>query len=775
MHIVILSHRSYPSGGGEEDLLDKAQWIVERGWRVTWVSHQLNLSVPYTTTSHGKLGDIHSIHMPPFEHKMALHSYLATLNPNLVLAIGRSIGMMQGFRHAPYIAMYHFWTHFVNLGPKSNVGILQNVTKHVQPGFRAILADAARVVFVSPFMQDVASQLGICVPTVVGSPPTARSISTVPYEPLKRKWVLFVNCHHLKASRILPQLIRAHPTIPIRILATEIDNDAEYALSILNAIADRNNDAPVEILSRVADMKEIYNTVRLCVVASVVDETFGRVAVECMASGIPVALSKHGNLSYLAGSDGWFVSCNEPLTSASSIATMYTSPQKLQHLSEYYKIQAAHWSQERIKPIFNALLDDVCKVDTRPTVMFYAPWNEQGLGTQVRSYCAHLEAAGVRTVIFSFLPYDRVYKYTDPLEWVHPRVYYSKNIREEVTDAELLTCLAVYRPVAFVIPETCWNRVFEIAALVRSRGVRVVGIPNVELIRRNEIASHRVFDTLIANNKLCERVLRENGYTGSLVHTGFVLHAANPLGDGGTDATQPLQFVLIGGQNLDGRKQGPKIVEAYVRAYADVKHRPRLIITAQNHASSKITQTAVQRANMDSISFTCTNLTTSDVYELYKYSDVALLLSKYEGLGMGFYEALHCGCPVLTVNAEPHNEIIRHGINGWCLNGVQVPMTENKLSFVTSYDFDLQACIDWFRNTRPDDIRALRKTMVHSDDGAFISTFKHAILGDMSSTITSSPKFDNPYTAPTTAAAPLRFQKPTTVIKMRPMYTPRRK
>jgi len=42
-------------------------------------------------------------------------------------------------------------------------------------------------------------------------------------------------------------------------------------------------------------------------------------------------------------------------------------------------------------------------------------------------------------------------------------------------------------------------------------------------------------------------------------------------------------------------------------------------------------------------------------------------MGSHEGLGLGFYEALYCGTPVLTMNWIPNNEIIQDTINGWLL------------------------------------------------------------------------------------------------------------
>ena len=43
-------------------------------------------------------------------------------------------------------------------------------------------------------------------------------------------------------------------------------------------------------------------------------------------------------------------------------------------------------------------------------------------------------------------------------------------------------------------------------------------------------------------------------------------------------------------------------------------------------------------------------------------------MGDHEGLGLGFYESIACGTPVLTIDTPPNNEIIVEGQNGWLIN-----------------------------------------------------------------------------------------------------------
>ena len=59
-------------------------------------------------------------------------------------------------------------------------------------------------------------------------------------------------------------------------------------------------------------------------------------------------------------------------------------------------------------------------------------------------------------------------------------------------------------------------------------------------------------------------------------------------------------------------------------------------------------------------------------------------------MGLGFYEALHTGTPVITLDTAPHNEIIINGINGWTIPCYYKPMTDNNNGLIESAFFDPQ-------------------------------------------------------------------------------------
>ena len=81
-------------------------------------------------------------------------------------------------------------------------------------------------------------------------------------------------------------------------------------------------------------------------------------------------------------------------------------------------------------------------------------------------------------------------------------------------------------------------------------------------------------------------------------------------------------------------------------------------------------------------------LSYDEIMMLYNQCDVVIQVSKHEGLGIGFYEALSFGKPVITLDVPPHNEIIKTGVNGWLIPATVKPSIENPQSPIDSAFFN---------------------------------------------------------------------------------------
>lgn len=132
-----------------------------------------------------------------------------------------------------------------------------------------------------------------------------------------------------------------------------------------------------------------------------------------------------------------------------------------------------------------------------------------------------------------------------------------------------------------IIPETCYQRVFEIPILLKSLGVRTVGIPNIEIVRRDELEKHHNFDALLCNNLLCMDLLSQHGLQDKVRWLGYpALPESAVYENKKPDCKNELRFLGIGGLNAVNRKQLHLVCAAFKMAYAQIPQL-RLTVTVQ--------------------------------------------------------------------------------------------------------------------------------------------------------------------------------------------------
>lgn len=305
--------------------------------------------------------------------------------------------------------------------------------------------------------------------------------------------------------------------------------------------------------------------------------------------------------------------------------------------------------------------------------MIMCPSATQGLSIQTKHYYNILKDTH-NICVFCYksyyLPHNK--------NWNIKNIYFSDNIREEIQDRELLNFVKQYNIELCLIPEICFNRIFEITEYLKFLNVKVIAIPNSEIIRTDEINRFNVFNEIWVNNYSTKRLLYNHNIHSQ--YLGFSIKNNNNF-----KKTDKITFLAIGGLNAYRRKQFNKVFNSFKKAY-EIRKDIQLIMTIQNNniqeheATEKIEQ-------CEGIKVIKEHLTYEKIIELYKNSDVFIQVSKTEGLGLGFFESLANNIPVLTLNCSPHNEIINDK-NGWITNCYFKENTENDKSFVQHAHFN---------------------------------------------------------------------------------------
>ena len=69
---------------------------------------------------------------------------------------------------------------------------------------------------------------------------------------------------------------------------------------------------------------------------------------------------------------------------------------------------------------------------------------------------------------------------------------------------------------------------------------------------------------------------------------------------------------------------------------------------------------------------------------MYKSHDVSIQIPTHEGIGIGFYESTSLGVPVITLNREPHNEVVTSDFTGWLLPATPFELPDNSHGVVNA-------------------------------------------------------------------------------------------
>lgn len=666
----IITLWSYPFGGGEKYMYDTLKWSKELGYKNYWISFMKANQEVYQDTiiENNDLCTFIKIENG-FDTKSLLY-WLKFIRPDIIHHQGHmrnEILKITTELRIQTITGYHFWNGFLNI--KNNVNI-KNQNCSISDDFIKLSKNKfVSQYVVSDFMRDLVKHVL----------PNTRVLYPIPLEEdnigkkNKREYITQVNIHKMKGGEVLLNLIKHNPEekficIRTEFLSESLDKEIKKLL---------NEDSL--FLPYQTDMSVIYSKTKLLLIPSLVDETFCRTAIEGMMNGIPIITTGNGNLSYLLKDCGII----EPdLTKWNDIITNLDQDKLNELSSKSLEVYNELYNENMHRHIFQKYLKSHYDKGKRNNIMIMVPWCDQGLGIQGRNYMNVLLKHGYEVFIFSYKPYNAksaLDLQNNQNEWIFENVYYSNNDREHITDKEIEEFIKTNNIGKCIIPETCWFRIFEIGKLLRKLDVKTFAIPNIEIVRRSELAKHTNFDRILCNNKLCQNVFEKYGFK----NTSFIGYSLT--GDFNKQIKKKnkiIKFLCIGGMNAFTRKNVYEVCQSFMIAL-EKNQNIELTVTVQKYYDERMTQFE----NNPNIIIINKALAYDEINKLYLDTDIVVHVSKHEGLGIGFYEALKYNKPIITLNTEPHNEIVNK-TNGWYVNCKKVPMTDNPESFIESAIFN---------------------------------------------------------------------------------------
>lgn len=188
----------------------------------------------------------------------------------------------------------------------------------------------------------------------------------------------------------------------------------------------------------------------------------------------------------------------------------------------------------------------------------------------------------------------------------------------------------------------------------KKAGCKVVGYVCREFIKPSDLSFYKDYDIVICPTKECYRVVKSLGLPARQIQWGVDQGLFKPK-----DIDHKDDFIRFfhpaGWGGMQERRGTSYVIEAFKKA--NLKNSKLLV-----HAQSV---SGCESAKDGDIIYVKGNLKRKDLIEYYQYSDVAVLPSKHEGLGLTYMEAQSCGLAVLGIDTPPMNEHVVHGETGY--------------------------------------------------------------------------------------------------------------
>lgn len=696
---LILTKWGYPGGGGEQFMYDTMRWAHLLNYEPYWISFNKFGNEEYDKTQiiESEYGTL--IYLSGGYNKKNIINWIKLLSPHFIHHQGtlrEELYSMSKELRINFLTGFHFWNGAILLDPSTyNENILENSHKHKMDPQLKLLWDEPYIFYysVTKFVSDCINKVtGYHIEHIINASSSSELRILNGNDSIHNNYITIINIHKKKGGEILLHLLENVTDVPFLVIKTE--NCSEDLDDLIKKRIDYNNanySVQSIFLERQLDMSTIYNKTRILVVPTLVDETFCRVVNEGMMNGIPIITTGKGNIKYLVKDNGIIIGENELDKWCSIVSHLYHNKSLLIEYSTKSLVGYRDNSEEIAINQFEAVTTKLLGQIKNNNVMILCPWCDQGLGIQSRNYYNILKDH-YNVSIFSFKPYitdSAINLQKNKNEWIveNNQIYYSSNNREDITDLELLKFIEKYNIGKCIIPETCWHRIFEIANFLKTNNVLCYAVPNIEIVEKGEIFKHRYFDKILCNNYLCKNIFESYGfqntsYVGYCIDEPMITFMP-------TQYSKNINFLFIGGMNAFSRKHITEICEGFVLA-CELYDNIYLTCTIQKTNLLEINDKINIQKYMEhpKIKIIQEHLKYADIIELYYNSHISLQLSKHEGLGLGFYEAIMTGTPVITLDTPPHNEIITNNINGWTINCFYKTMTDNRDPLFGSAYFD---------------------------------------------------------------------------------------
>ena len=604
---------------------------------------------------------------------LTIIKFIKLIDPDLInhQGVNRIFFMkLSNLLEIPFLTGFCFWQNILKFNSDNiNVDMLNNHNIEKTDEFEHILNNSYSYVS-SNFVNDIIHKLYNINLDVIET--ISLEEDYIIDSPINKKlYVTLINCHNNKGGYLIKYLCEnLDYNIPLKFVYTENDSiiTIEY---IKNIIKKRNyiNNINILIPNKI-NIKDIYNDTKIILIPSLCEETFCRVGYEAMMNNIPILCTKNGNLKYLLKDYAIFIDDFDFVSWKNNIENIYYNEEEIINFSKKEKNNlSTKIIEEKIINKLNNITESKYKLLDN-NIGIIIPWADQGLGIQCRDYYITFKKLGYNPYILSFKPYHathhNIYLQSNKEEWDYENITYSPNYREDLTYDEVLEFIYKNKIKKVFIVEATFMNIFNIISFLKLLNIKIYLIVNIECIRLVELDYHNIFDKILTNN-IDSQIIMSNLFQNKSKLLGF--HLNHPYFENihkiKKNSYDIIKFCCIGGLNSLTRKNINLIISTFYNIFNENNYLNwELDVYIQGVEIPEI----VNSCSCSKINYFINNLSYKEILNCYVNSNIFIHMGSHEGLGLGFFESIYCGTPILTMNWTPNNEIIQNYINGWLIN-----------------------------------------------------------------------------------------------------------
>ena len=736
---LIVSQWGYPFGGAEAFFEETALLLYELGFSVEWATFEIPGKGSFPENKIVSKAFYTEYQFSDTPDKFILTQIVKELAPQILLSHGpmnNTLAQISEELEVILIEGFHFWTGLISLYNSSNLDIRENIQEHALSNrVSSIRKHGSSKYLVSEYMKEIYLSLGGVEEFKVIQPLSGILFSSK-YKSKFQGFVTQLDVSIGKGGHIFCDLVEdLGDRIPfLAVLRDTTEKEVKERLRTLSLKFDKL------VIVQYSELLLILEKTTLLIVPSLVDETYSRATFEAVAFGIPVLTSANGNLKWILEGIG-AISEEESIKWARSISLIYDDSSTAQSLwTRQLEVIRSKSEGNILELILDAI--NTFKIERVGIFSVNAP---QGLGTLAKVLSNELQSSGFNTYIFAFCPYNTNLirsDYWSDLKFFAPdQVHISSFTRENVPISEILefvdkNCLDV-----LIFPEMCWienwTRVFDLKQLRPI--LRMVTVPMLETVIRNEVQFMNNFDLSLFPTKQSQSVLEE-----LKVKNGYFVGFTSPLEEMFDQniskielgfSEEKIRFLHIAGHSPTVRKNTLTIIKEFLIA---LEKRNDISLTI----SLQVVPQEIVLLNLPpEIEIITRVLTDSDIAELYKSHDVSIQIPTHEGIGIGFYESISLGTPVVTVNREPHNEVICLGFSGWLLPATPFELPDNSQGIVDAGKLEVDSLANFLINLSSQEVIEIKSQTRKFYQVNFSSIkFRIHLLSSLSSKKMLNPK-----------------------------------